>query len=102
MATETETKITITVDDQQVETEPGKMVLEAALQAGIYVPYLCYHPGMKPFAACRMCMVQEEVEVEVEGDGHQDEYRRGASGTGGCHGDAYLRTPPRMFDVPPD
>ena len=69
MTTETETKITITVDDLQVETEPGKMVLEAALQAGIYVPYLCYHPGMKPFAACRMCMVQEEVEVEVERDG---------------------------------
>ncbi|MCH7706310.1 MAG: (2Fe-2S)-binding protein, partial [Chloroflexi bacterium] len=69
MATETENRITITVDDRQVETEHGKMVLEVALQAGIYVPYLCYHPGMKPFAACRMCMVQEEVEVEVERDG---------------------------------
>ena len=36
------------------------MVLEAAIDAGIYVPYLCYHPGMKPFAACRMCVVSVE------------------------------------------
>ena len=53
-------KITITIDGVQVETQPGKMVLEAAMDAGIYVPYLCYHPGMKPFAACRMCVVEVE------------------------------------------
>ena len=36
------------------------MVLEAAIDAGIYVPYLCYHPGMKPYAACRMCVIEVE------------------------------------------
>ena len=52
--------ITITIDGIEVATQPGKMVLEAAIDAGIYLPYLCYHPGMKPYAACRMCVVEVE------------------------------------------
>ena len=52
--------ITIAIDGVEIQTQPGKMVLEAAIDAGIYVPYLCYHPGMKPFAACRMCVVSVE------------------------------------------
>ena len=52
--------ITISFDGTEVKTQPGKMVLEAAIEAGIYIPYLCYHPGMKPFAACRMCVVGVE------------------------------------------
>ena len=53
-------EITISIDGVEIKTQPGKMVLEAAIDAGIYVPYLCYHPGMKPFAACRMCVVSVE------------------------------------------
>ena len=52
--------ITISIDGVEVTTQPGKMVLEAAIDAGIYLPYLCYHPGMKPYAACRMCVVAVE------------------------------------------
>ncbi|MSQ06137.1 MAG: hypothetical protein EXR54_04865 [Dehalococcoidia bacterium] len=52
--------ITISIDGVEIKTRPGKMVLEAAIDAGIYVPYLCYHPGMKPYAACRMCVVGAE------------------------------------------
>ena len=52
--------ITISIDGVEVTTQPGKMVLEAAIDSGIYVPYLCYHPGMKPYAACRMCVVEVE------------------------------------------
>ena len=52
--------ITISIDGVEVTTQPGKMVLEAAIDAGIYVPYLCYHPGMRPYAACRMCVVEVE------------------------------------------
>ena len=53
-------EITISFDGVEVKTQPGKMVLEAAIEAGVFVPYLCYHPGMKPFAACRMCVVGVE------------------------------------------
>ena len=54
--------ITISIDGVEIKTQPGKMVLEAAIDAGVYVPYLCYHSGMKPFAACRMCVVVAENE----------------------------------------
>jgi predicted molibdopterin-dependent oxidoreductase YjgC len=53
-------EITIAFDGVEVKTSPGKMVLEAAIEAGVYVPYLCYHPGMKPYGACRMCVVGVE------------------------------------------
>lgn len=53
-------EITISIDGVEIKTQPGKMVLEAAMEGGIYIPYLCYHPGMKPFAACRMCVVGVE------------------------------------------
>ena len=53
-------EITITIDGREVTTAPGKMVVQAANDAGIYIPYLCYHPGMKPYGACRMCVVEIE------------------------------------------
>ena len=37
-------EITITFNGQEVKTQPGKNVLEAAIAAGVYIPYLCYHP----------------------------------------------------------
>ena len=52
--------ITLTIDDTQVTTEPGTMIIQAAMDAGLYIPYLCYYPGMKPFGACRMCVVEIE------------------------------------------
>ncbi len=52
--------LTITMDGVEFKAQPGKMLLEAAIEAGLYVPYLCYHPGMKPFAACRLCVVEVE------------------------------------------
>lgn len=53
-------KINVTIDGKTVEVEPGQNVLQAALDAGKYVPYLCYYPGMKAFGACRMCVVEIE------------------------------------------
>jgi formate dehydrogenase alpha subunit len=53
-------KITITIDDQQVEASMGMTVLEAAKEAGIYVPTLCYHPSLAPYGGCRICVVEIE------------------------------------------
>ena len=52
--------ITLIIDGREIRTTSDKMVLEAASDAQIYIPYLCYHPGMKPFGACRMCVVEVE------------------------------------------
>ena len=62
-------EITITIDGVEVKTTPDKMVIQAASDAGIYIPYLCYYPGMKPFGACRMCV------VTAEAPGRDGEYR---------------------------
>ena len=53
-------EISLTIDGVAVRTTPGNNVLQAALDADMYVPYLCYYPGMKAFGACRMCVVEIE------------------------------------------
>jgi predicted molibdopterin-dependent oxidoreductase YjgC len=35
-------------------------VLQAAQQASIYIPTLCYYPGLPPFGSCRLCLVEIE------------------------------------------
>lgn len=50
--------ITLTIDGQQVKTRRGAKVLEAAREAGIYVPTLCDHKALEPFGGCRMCVVE--------------------------------------------
>ncbi len=51
-------EITLTIDGVEVKTSPGTNLLQAAMDAGIYIPYLCYYPGVKSFGACRMCVVE--------------------------------------------
>ena len=53
-------EVSLTIDGVEVKTRPGTMVLQAAIDAGMYIPYLCYYPGMKPFGACRMCVITAE------------------------------------------
>jgi len=50
--------ITLNIGGKEVKTEEGKTVLEAALDNGIYIPTLCYHPDLTPFGGCRLCVVQ--------------------------------------------
>jgi len=52
--------INLTINNTRVETKADKTVLEAALDAGIYVPNLCYHPDIPPIGACRLCIVEIE------------------------------------------
>jgi NADH dehydrogenase/NADH:ubiquinone oxidoreductase subunit G len=53
--------IRLTIDDQKVDTESGRTVLEAAREHGIHIPTLCHHEAMEPFAACRLCVVEVET-----------------------------------------
>lgn len=50
----------LTIDQQSVECPDGTTVLEAAAQAGIYIPSLCYHPDLPPLSTCRLCVVSVE------------------------------------------
>ncbi|MEW6161802.1 MAG: formate dehydrogenase subunit alpha [Nitrospirota bacterium] len=52
--------ITLTINGRQVSAKKGVTVLEAAQEAGIYIPTLCHHPSLKSFGGCRMCVVEIE------------------------------------------
>jgi NADH-quinone oxidoreductase subunit G len=52
--------VTLTIDGRQVSVEKGKTVLQAAIEAGISVPYYCYHPGIGIDGSCRVCIVKVE------------------------------------------
>ena len=51
--------IVLTIDDKRISCPPGTSILEAAAQNGIKIPHLCYHPDLKPFGACRLCLVED-------------------------------------------
>ncbi|MBE0480548.1 MAG: formate dehydrogenase subunit alpha [Dehalococcoidia bacterium] len=53
--------ITLTIDGVKVQTTKGKKILEAALDAGIYIPNLCALRDLEPpTSACLLCLVQIE------------------------------------------
>jgi len=52
--------VTLTIDGRQVTVEKGKTVLQASIEAGISVPYYCYHPGIGVDGSCRVCIVKIE------------------------------------------
>jgi NADH-quinone oxidoreductase subunit G len=52
--------VTLTIDGRPVTVAKGKTVLQAAIEAGISVPYYCYHPGISIDGSCRVCVVKIE------------------------------------------
>ena len=50
----------LTIDDVDVSAPEGMTILEAAKEAGIWIPTLCYHPKISPSDSCRMCVVEVE------------------------------------------
>lgn len=49
--------ITFQIDGVHVKGRPGQTILEAADEAGIYIPRLCYLKGIIPHGSCRVCTV---------------------------------------------
>jgi NADH-quinone oxidoreductase chain G len=52
--------ITLTINEKEVTLDKPVSVLEAARQAGIKIPTLCYHEALKPYGGCRLCVVEVE------------------------------------------
>ena len=50
--------INLTIDDKNIEVPEGTTVLEAARQLDIDIPTLCYDSRLKPYGACRLCIVE--------------------------------------------
>lgn len=51
---------TIEIDGKTLEVDNGKMIIEVADEAGIYIPRFCYHKKLSVAANCRMCLVEVE------------------------------------------
>lgn len=49
---------TITINNKTIEVKPGATILEAANEAGITIPTLCYHKDLTPYGGCRLCTVE--------------------------------------------
>ena len=49
--------VKLTIDNVPVEVEKGTTVLEAARQASIRIPTLCFLKDLNEIGACRMCVV---------------------------------------------
>jgi len=52
--------IALSIDGKKILCPSGTSILEAAEQNGIKIPKLCYHPDLKPFGACRLCLAEDE------------------------------------------
>ncbi|MDR2000331.1 MAG: NADH-quinone oxidoreductase subunit NuoG [Zoogloeaceae bacterium] len=48
------------IDGKALQVADGSTVIEAAHQAGVYIPRFCYHKKLSVAASCRMCLVQVE------------------------------------------
>ena len=50
----------IELDGKLMEVAEGSTIMDAANQAGTFVPHFCYHKKLSIAANCRMCLVQVE------------------------------------------
>ena len=50
--------VALTIDGRPITIAKGRTVLQAAIEAGISVPYYCYHPGISVDGSCRVCIVK--------------------------------------------
>jgi predicted molibdopterin-dependent oxidoreductase YjgC len=51
-------QVALKIDGLDINAAEGTTVLEAALENGIYIPHLCYHPDLTTVGVCRLCMVE--------------------------------------------
>jgi NADH-quinone oxidoreductase subunit G len=53
--------IQLTIDGREVQAVEGAMLVDAAKQGDVEIPYFCYEPKLgQPVGACRMCLVEVE------------------------------------------
>jgi len=50
--------VTLTINGNKVTVSKGTTVLDAAAQAGFFIPTFCHDPEIPRFGACRICVVE--------------------------------------------
>ncbi len=57
--------ISLTVDGVAVSVPEGTSIIQAAREAQVEVPRLCYMEELKPYGACRVCVVEVQGEPRL-------------------------------------
>jgi iron-only hydrogenase group A len=52
--------INLTIDNTQVQVPEGTTIVQAAQEAGVNIPTLCYMKDVQAIGACRVCLVEVE------------------------------------------
>ncbi|MFN8021584.1 MAG: NADH-quinone oxidoreductase subunit NuoG [Acidimicrobiales bacterium] len=52
--------VQVTINGVPHTARKGQLVIEAAEDAGVYIPRFCYHDRMTPVGKCRMCLVEAD------------------------------------------
>ncbi len=50
----------VTIDDQKVEIQGEKNLLEMVRKTGIELPTFCYHSELSIYGACRLCVIETD------------------------------------------
>ena len=58
--------IKLSVNGRAVEVEDGSTLLDAAREAGVYIPTLCHYPRLPSHAVCRLCLVNVDGEAKPQ------------------------------------
>lgn len=58
--------VKFTLDNHEVEVEPGTTILKAAREISIDIPTFCYQDRLSILASCRMCLVEVEDRRKLE------------------------------------
>lgn len=51
-------EVTLVINKKEITAPEGTTILEAARQAGVYIPTLCHDPELTPWGGCRLCIVE--------------------------------------------
>ena len=57
--------VTLTIDGKVVTVPVGTTILDAAREAGIDIPVICYHPHLTANGLCRICSVDAGARVQL-------------------------------------
>ena len=56
---------TITINGEEISVDEGTLILDAAREAGFYIPTFCYQADLIGIGACRMCIVAVEGQQKL-------------------------------------
>lgn len=50
--------LSLVIDGKTVEAKSGENLIDVARRNGAMIPSLCHHPFIRPYGACRLCLVE--------------------------------------------